>query len=208
MNDYRFAVFEKVKDIFEGNAGFPGLMITPPDPFPDPEDNKGIVILTPNSQYNTPIMFVYDNPAPASSVIRFNAKTTRNNHVQNIPALYLTADSEEKVSPVEFGGRGDLNHQVSNLRIRFECILSVTQGPADPTNPDKVAHLSRQVYGFVHDVEEIITNFNVRPALNTYNENALQDIKMQEWALVQGTEASGQVIVVGILVARITLLKR
>ena len=31
MNDYRFAVFEKVKDIFEGNAGFPGLEISVPN---------------------------------------------------------------------------------------------------------------------------------------------------------------------------------
>ena len=31
---------------------------------------------------------------------------------------------------------------------------------------------------------------------------------MHEWALVQDTEGSGQVIVVGILQARITLLKR
>ena len=63
MNDYRFAVFEKVKDIFEGNAGFPGLVITPPDPFPDP-NNNGSTILTPNAQYCTPICLLYTSPSP------------------------------------------------------------------------------------------------------------------------------------------------
>ena len=207
MNDYRFAVFEKVKDIFEGNSGFPGLVITPPDPFPDSNDN-GSTILTPNAQYCTPIMLVYDNPAPASSILRYNVKTSGGNPVKNTPALYLTADSEEKVTSVEFGGRATLDEQISRLRIRFECILSVSQGPVDPDNPNRVSELSRQVYGFIHDVEELITNFNVRPALNNYPTNNLRDITMHEWALVQDTEGSGQVIVVGILQARITLLKR